>query len=226
MTTRALSASVLALSLSFAACKDDAKPDSTPLPSRSEVVRDPNAGKATAAATTSAPAHPPPPKAPRKLCETPPAAAGKPFPSSKVSHLEAPGAPSVGDRIGTGGKWTWVNLWAAWCGPCKEEIPRLKAWEAKLAAAGTPINLAFISLDDDERQARKFLEGQPANGLKASYWLEEGKMRTGWLETVKMKDPQLPQHVLVDPSGQIRCVIDGAVEDGDYPQVQSIVARR
>ena len=120
-----------------------------------------------------------------------------------------------------------MNLWAAWCGPCKEEIPRLKAWEQKLAAQGTPINLAFVSLDDDDRQAKKFLDAQPASGLKSSYWLEEGKSRSSWMSDLKLKtDPQLPIQVLFDPQGQMRCVIEGAVDDGDFTRVQEIVTHK
>ena len=37
-------------------------------------------------------------------------------------------------------------------------------------------------------------------------------------------DPQLPAHILVDPKGSVRCVVDGAVEDADFPNVQKIVS--
>ena len=141
--------------------------------------------------------------------------------------MEAPGAAPLADRIPTGGRWTWVNLWAAWCKPCKEEIPLLKTWEGQLAQAGAPIHLAFLSLDDDERQARRFLESQPANGLRASWWLQEGKGRTAWLEALRLKsEPQLPVHILLDPQGAVRCVIEGAIEAGDYEAVRALVSRR
>jgi thiol-disulfide isomerase/thioredoxin len=205
-------------------------------PSSSDAPRpDPAAGKrseavkATAAtATTTAPHLPTAPRAPRKLCEAPPAAAGHALPPGNIPSMSATGAVPLGDKIPAGGgRWTWVNLWAAWCGPCKEEIPRLKGWEAKLAQAGTPIHLAFVSLDDDQRQAQRFLEAQPATGLRASYWLQDGKPRSSWLEALKLKaEAQLPMHVLADGQGIVRCVIDGAVEDQDYPQIQAIVARR
>jgi thiol-disulfide isomerase/thioredoxin len=172
-------------------------------------------------------AHPVTPRAPRRICEAPPLAGGRSLPGGNMAHLEAQGSPALSDKIPTGGRWTWLNLWAAWCGPCKEEIPRLKAWETKLAQAGTPINLAFLSLDDDERQARRFLDSQPVGGLKASWWLQEGKGRNAWLENLRMKsDVQLPVQILVDPAGVIRCVIEGAIDDGDFPQVQAIVAKR
>jgi len=123
------------------------------------------------------------------------------------------------------GKWTWVNFWAAWCAPCKEEIPRLLGFEQKLAASGAAFRLSFISLDDDERQLHDFLEGQPSTGLHASYWLKEGSEREDWLKSAgQSPDAPLPFHLLIDPKGKIRCAIQGAVEDGDYVEISSIVA--
>lgn len=187
------------------------------------------------AATTTAQKAPDAPKtvapkaaSPRRLCDAPPAAVGRGAPTTKVSHLEAPGSPSLGDKLRTGGgRWTWINFWAAWCAPCKEEIPRLRAFETKLAQEGRPVSLVFMSLDDDERQAVQFLASQPATGLKSSFWLEDGRMRSEWLAALKFKpDPQLPQQLFFDPEGALRCVVDGAIEDGDYEQVKALLARR
>lgn len=224
MAPRLLLALLIAAPTLVAACDDDKKPPPPP-PSgkRSEVVVSTSTAQATATPTQ---AHPVAPKAPRKICETPPASAGRSLPGGSLAHFEAPGTAPLPDKMPGAGRFTWVNLWAAWCGPCKEEIPRLKAWEAKLAQAGTPINLVFVSLDDDERQARRFLESQPANGLRASYWLAEGKGRAAWLEGLLIKNPQLPVQILADAKGQVRCVIDGAIEDGDFATVQAIVSKR
>ncbi|RYE85701.1 MAG: redoxin domain-containing protein, partial [Myxococcales bacterium] len=204
--------SLALLGAALGGCDDDKKKPLPPPPSgkRNDAV----AATATTATTpTGAPSVAVPktatPRAP--LCASAPLAAGRSLPAGSLPHLEAPGTAALGDRLPSGGRWTWLNLWAAWCKPCKEEIPLLRSWEAKLAQAGTPIHLAFLSLDDDERQARKFLADQPATGLKASWWLQEGKGRTAWLEGVRLKDsPQLPVHVLVDPRDE-GAAVDGVV---------------
>ncbi|MCS6899784.1 MAG: TlpA disulfide reductase family protein [Myxococcales bacterium] len=191
---------------------------------RSEVVQ----AKNTPASSPPSPV-PSPLRAPRPpVCSSSPAAAGRSLPGGILPHLAASGAPPLPGRIPTGnGQWTWVNLWAAWCKPCKEEIPLLRAWETQLASSPTPFRLAFLSLDDDERQARKFLEEQPTTGLRASWWLQEGKGRIAWLEALQLpEEPRLPVHLLFDPQGALRCIIDGAVEPTDFAAIQARLARR
>lgn len=39
-----------------------------------------------------------------------------------------------------------VNFWATWCGPCKEELPRLNQIAASYS--GKPVSFVFISIDD------------------------------------------------------------------------------
>jgi hypothetical protein len=106
-------------------------------------------------------------------------------------------------------------------------MPRLIGWQAKLASAGVLIDVAFVSLDDDERQLQRFLEGQPTNGVRSSYHLPEGAMRTSFLAALGVKDsPELPIHALVAPSGELKCVIQGAVEDRDYPQLAAFLGAK
>ena len=164
-------------------------------------------------------------KKPRTLCGAKAGDAGRSFPKKRLSRAAAKGAPELPEALAVGGRWAWVNFWAAWCAPCKEEIPRLMSFERKLSAAGTPLRLTFVSLDDDERQLSDFLEAQPSAGLRASYWLKEGAEREDWLKAAgESPDAPLPFHLLVDPKGKLRCVIRGAVEDGDYAEISSIVA--
>ena len=154
-------------------------------------------------------------------------ATGREMPKSELARESAPGAPALPATLTVGeGKWTWINFWAAWCEPCKEEIPRLKSWEARLNAAGVPLRLQFISLDDDPRQLERFLADQTSDGLRSTYWLREGEQREGWLtDAGASADPELPIHLVVDPKGLVRCVLPGAVEDGDYPAVLELLKK-
>lgn len=53
---------------------------------------------------------------------------------------------------------TLVNVWATWCGPCREEFPALVAAGERHRADG--VRLMFVSADFDEAlpEARRFLE--------------------------------------------------------------------
>jgi thiol-disulfide isomerase/thioredoxin len=164
-------------------------------------------------------------KPPRKLCDGQLGKPGKAMPKSEMSRAAAPGVAEPEGAIPVGGgKWTWINFWAAWCVPCKEEMPRLIGWEKKLATDGKRMRLVFLSLDDDPRQLQQFLKGESNVGVRSTFWLREGKEREDWLSAIDMDtDPELPAHVLVDPSGKARCVINGAVEDSDYTSVAALL---
>jgi thiol-disulfide isomerase/thioredoxin len=205
---------------------------------RSEVVKasGPSGAAATAGVDAAGllPASPHPsspsssPSAGRALCEGQLGLPGRTLPPRTLAHAEAPDEGPVPRTLPTGGgRWTWLNFWAAWCGPCKEEMPRLRQWEADLARAGSPVNLAFVSVDDDERQLVKFLQAQPKTGVRATYWLPDGPARDLWLAAMKLRNPpDLPAHGFIDPEGKLRCVVQGVVAPGDYALLASIVARR
>jgi thiol-disulfide isomerase/thioredoxin len=180
---------------------------------------------ALAAHGASAPDAATTPKTPRRICE---AELAKPtshaLPRVTFDVRAAAGATASEPRLETGGGlWTWVNFFAAWCGPCKEEIPRLRGWEQKLKTA---LRVRFISLDDDERQLGHFLDEQPAAGVRTALWLKPGGARDGFLAGLKLPpSPSLPAHALLDPQGHVRCAFEGAIDEADFAQVESIVAR-
>jgi thiol-disulfide isomerase/thioredoxin len=197
------------------------KPPPPPPERRSESVL--QTGPAPAATTAKVKASSAP-RAPRKLCERPPAADGKQLADVAVGTIAADGESSLPDRIETGGRWTWVNLWAGWCGPCKEEMPVLRAWEERL---GGLLRVAFVSIDDDERLSKRFLDGQPKGGVRRSYHLGELETRKKWLSAIGLEEVStLPVHVLVDPEGAVRCVIKGAIEPQDLPGVEAFLHRK
>jgi thiol-disulfide isomerase/thioredoxin len=119
------------------------------------------------------------------------------------------------------GRWIWVNFWAAWCVPCKQELPLLFSWQKTLK---NDVDFRFISMDDDERQLRDFLEHEGQGGLTETYWLPDGGVRRAWLDALKLQsEPELPLQLLIDPKGMLRCRVQGAVEAADLATLQRIV---
>jgi thiol-disulfide isomerase/thioredoxin len=216
MRIRALAPLTLSV-LSAWACEEKERPSLAPA-ERSQVIEQKGtATQAPTAAPTPSATTATTPKPHRALCGGHLDAEGKPAPKKPISRMAASGEPELAEDPSFSGGFTWVNFWAAWCAPCKEEIPRLMGWQKKLAGSGKTFRVHFISLDDDERQLQKFLGEQPPSGLRSTYWLEEGKKRDDWLASAGV-DPnfELPIHLLVDQRGKIRCRVQGAIEDADY----------
>jgi thiol-disulfide isomerase/thioredoxin len=140
------------------------------------------------------------------------------FPSAKLNAFNTSGT-SLGESAPVRGL-TWVNLWAAWCEPCKKEIPLMAEFQSKLRSAGVPVALAFVSMDDDQRQLELFLRSGAGKGMSETFWLSEGTARDQWLKDIGLSaDPRLPVHFLVNASKKVFCRIEGSVQADDFPLV-------
>ncbi len=142
-----------------------------------------------------------------------------------IDTARAAGGAAPG-KLAFGKRWVWVNVWAAWCEPCKKEMPMLIAWRDKLRRSGVDIELAFVSIDDDERELTRFLGKQPEGGMRTSYWLASEDERAPFFEALGYDDePTLPVHAFVSPDSKVSCVGSGALETSDYASLRRHVSR-
>ena len=112
----------------------------------------PGAQPAPAATPPAAMAIPPP------ATSAPPPAAATPAtatqPGLRVATLDG----STFDLKQQRGKWTVVNFWATWCGPCLKEMPELSALDA-MREHIVVVGLAYEDTTVDDMRA--FLKERP-----------------------------------------------------------------
>lgn len=119
--------------------------------------------------------------------------------------------------------WTWVNLWATWCGPCVEEMPMLAQWKPKLAAEGAPVEITFVSVDAKAEDVERFKTTHPSlpTGVRVKNFADVAP----WLSGMKLDaGSAIPIQIFVDKDQKIRCVREGSVGSADYPYVKKLLS--
>jgi thiol-disulfide isomerase/thioredoxin len=120
------------------------------------------------------------------------------------------------------GHWRWLNVWATWCKPCVEELPRLARWREKLAAAGHPVDLAFVSVDESSGDITAFRTLHPE--VPDSARLADSNKQGAWFTALGLDAASpIPIHVFVSPGGHIRCARAGSVSERDYAVIESLL---
>jgi thiol-disulfide isomerase/thioredoxin len=93
-----------------------------------------------------------------------------------------------------------INVWASWCGPCRQEMASLErlAWQEH----AMPFAVIGISTDDYPDNARRFLNGSNAT---ISHFIDSKLLLEHMLGASR-----LPLTVLVDANGQVIDKVYGA----------------
>ncbi|MFV0540261.1 MAG: TlpA family protein disulfide reductase [Aestuariibaculum sp.] len=109
------------------------------------------------------------------------------------------------------GKYVYVDVWATWCGPCKVEIPSLKALEKEYHGK----NIEFVSISVDEGRGYKADTPELAFAAAKEGWkkmIAEKEMGgiqllapEGWTSkfVTDYKIMGIPRFILIDPDGNI-----------------------
>ncbi len=100
------------------------------------------------------------------------------------------------------GKVVLLDFWASWCAPCQAEIPKFIEWQKKYGEEG--LQVIGISMDDDEKAARKFVER-----LKPNYPIAMGNTK---LAESFGGILGLPANLIINRAGRIRSKYVGATD--------------
>ena len=117
-----------------------------------------------------------------------------------VPRIDGPRDLTIGRP---GARPTVVNLWASWCGPCKEEMPAVQ----RFATANPGVRVVGIAIDDAPDAARDFArevgvkfplgvdsddgvgDGYGVTGLPTTFLLDrQGRLASTWAGPVTEDD--------------------------------------
>jgi cytochrome c biogenesis protein CcmG/thiol:disulfide interchange protein DsbE len=126
-------------------------------------------------------------------------ALGEPAPDRELPVLGGPGEGAIADYRG---RWVLVNLWASWCGPCRQEAPALDSFAQRYRKRG--VSVLGINVQDNSADALAFLRDHDVAYRQLRSIGDERSVAFG--------STGVPENFLVDPRGRLALIWRGPVD--------------
>lgn len=106
------------------------------------------------------------------------------------------------------GKYTFIDFWASWCGPCRDAIPHVRKIRELYADR---MNVYSISCDESEPAWRKAMEKEKMEWTQLRLTQDQlGAVGRHYLLSA------IPRLILLDPQGRIVCSTNLPAEIDKY----------
>lgn len=94
------------------------------------------------------------------------------------------------------GKLVYIDVWATWCGPCKDELPALQ----KIEKAYQKKKIAFVSIsvDEDPKAWKKMVKEKNLSGIQL---IADRNWKSSFVESYRIQG--IPRFILIDSEGKI-----------------------
>jgi thiol-disulfide isomerase/thioredoxin len=115
---------------------------------------------------------------------------GAPLPEWSLQTEQGP----IGGES-TAGQVVVLAFWASWCGPCRLELPELARLAHRLEEGGAAVTIVAVSVDDRQRDYRRFIERTDLEGLVVGWSPDLGR---------RFRVTSLPTTWIVDSTGTVR----------------------
>lgn len=136
----------------------------------------------------------------------PPPITGNAAPDFTIELLGG-GRFDLADHLAEDGRPVLLNLWASWCGPCREEMPALDA----ASRTHTDVYFIGVAVDDNASDAEAF-----ASEVGVSYALAidvSGEVGRAY------PSPGLPATFLISRDGYIVKTVYGGIDEADIEEM-------
>jgi cytochrome c biogenesis protein CcmG, thiol:disulfide interchange protein DsbE len=124
---------------------------------------------------------------------------GEPVPVTELPALDGAGGGSLADYRG---RWVLINVWASWCGPCRDESPALESFYRRNRSELSVLGIDTRDLTEDGRE------------FVAELAISYPQLRDGdGAYAEELGTTGVPESFLIDPAGRLAAHYPGPFRD-------------